>query len=237
MEVKINKKRTIKVVIILVAIILIGIGGYYVLNNIKMDNEIKETEQKIRNIDASELQDNLINAFKKTNINLQGNGYYATFGDAYGLTRMISDDKTFSETYLGDFICVGFLVSDNSENGLAVIPLFKIESDSNGKVKNILYLDISTKVYELSELVKNTVEQVLKDKYNIDTVLRGNSKYNLKYNSSLNYENTKSSKLYKNLSIYGTSDTIIKKVINKIVGYEDYYGSELKVNIFGLDIN
>lgn len=244
MEVKINKKRTIKVVIILVAIILIGIGGYYVLNNIKMDNEINETEQKIRNIDASELQDKLINAFKKTNINLQGNGYVTAFGEAKDLTMMINDNETLSKEYLGDFICAGFLISDKSENGIAVFPLFKIESDSNGKVKNILYLDISTKVYSFSDLVKNTVEQVLKDNYNIDTVIRENSKYNIKYyGTSRGYAsgssigNYKAYKLSEKLSIYGTSDAIIKKVINKIVGFEDYYGSELVVNIFGLDIN
>lgn len=237
MEVKINKKRTMKVVIILVAIILIGIGGYYVLNNIKINNEINETEQKIKNINASELQDNLINAFKKTNINLQGNGYYATFGDAKELTMMINNNETLSKEYLGDFICVGFLVSDTSESGMVVIPLFKIESDSNGKVKNISYVKTSTDNYSFSELVEKTVIEVLKNQYNIDVMITGNSEYNTKYNSSLNFGSSKSSALSKNLSIYGTSNTITKKVINKITNVNDYMESKLTVNIFGLGIN
>lgn len=228
MEIKLNKKKTIKTIVIVAIIAILVAGGIFIGKIIKENSEIKEAQNKISLIKAEELQNEIINALGKTKLNLNTGKYTTICKDTFNIEETGYKNKELMEN-LNGFVVAGIMKNDNYSQGIVIIPLFKIESDNKGYVKNIAYIYTTANNYEISEIIKNTIESVLKEKYDINTMIRGNSKYNIKYNSVLRNLNNKTEIIF-------TSRDCFLDVLNKICGYENkYLGTTLNINTFGLD--
>ena len=228
MEVKLNKKKSIKIIVIIIIIAILVIGGIFIVKMIKENNEIKETENKISSIKAEELQTEIINALGETEINLNTGNYSTICKDTSIIEETEYQNKELMEK-LNGFVVAGIKANNNYSQGIVIIPLFKIESDNKGYVKNISYISTTSNYYEISEIIQNTIESVLKEKYSIDTMITGNKKYNVKYNSILRNSNKKTEIIY-------TSEYWLLDITEKIVGYNDYHNDpKLNINTFGLD--
>lgn len=228
MEVKLNKKKSIKIIVIIIIIAILVIGGIFIVKMIKENKEIKETENKISSIKAEELQTEIINALGETEINLNTGNYSTICKDTSIIEETEYPNKELMEK-LNGFVVAGIMANNNYSQGIVIIPLFKIESDNKGYVKNISYISTTSNYYEISEIIQNTIESVLKEKYGIDTMITGNKKYNVKYNSILRNSNKKTEIIY-------TSEYWLLDITEKIVGYNDYHNDPtLNINTFGLD--
>lgn len=207
-KVTISKKRTKKIIIvsaiIIVAIIAVIAIVIAVQNIFKDDIKIKETEEKLVQINTEELEQKLIEELKKTNLNISTKhnklSVNTTFAQEAEFKGYISAKITF--------------MNENTIMGIVKIPCFKIEKDENGKFKNIEYVET---FMNDENMIANTVKNVLSNEYNINLKVEDNEKYNTRFNK---VDNTKK-------EIYITNDDVFSSVVSMIKGSTSYFDKNL----------
>lgn len=229
------KKKTIKIIVAIIATIAVVALGILLTQIITTEINIKQTESKLREIDAEELQIKLIEELDNTKLNINING--SNVNNMYIITTF--DEGVNFENYItAQIICW--------KNGKIVsgieMPCFKIISDSNGKFKNIEYTEDFFGKY----IIGDTVAKVFKDNYDIELTKSWglfnfdgnfNGKYNKRFDSySRNYKYTNKGK------IYSGSDAFLKTILNEVFDrfYTDYgkisdFDTEYRTVTFGLD--
>lgn len=164
------KKKNLKIVGIVIGIIIILVGLFFLIKTISTNMKINETKEKLSQINAEELKTKLIEELEKTDLNVD-----------------LTLDSMFVDTIVaeGEDELEGFTVmsimafKNNKVVGAVEIPCFKIVSDSNGKLKNIEYIQSKImKSVSISEIVRD----VFKNSYNIEVWTENNSKYNRSFN-------------------------------------------------------
>ena len=130
MSIKI-KKKTLKIVGIVIGIIIIIIGLFFLIQTISTNMKISETEEKLSQINAEELNSKLIEELEKTDLNV----------DLTLDTMFVDTIFSEGEDELEGFTVMSIIAfKNNNVIGGIEIPCFKIESDSNGNFKNIEYV-------------------------------------------------------------------------------------------------
>ena len=228
-------KVIFKITISIIVVIALIIASIFAFQFISTNNKIKETERKLSQIDSTELQDKLIKELEKSKFNINTSNLKTKIGSWEEIAKSDEDISNLMAIEL-------FYSTNKKENpyqnsisayitvdskGVVALPLFTIEKDNNGKLNKITY---SEKVLKES-VVYDTIKKVLKDDYNIDMFIDGNSKYNTRFNKIHNHDGG---------TIYAVQETLIK-VLNEMnhtnnssypKALEEYSLSE-----FGLDIN
>lgn len=191
------KKRTIKIIVGVIVAIAVIVGAVFAFQTISTNIKIKDTENKLSQINAEELETKIIKELENTDLNVNSptsktefrkldsnkskfDSYikmYYELSQKYFGTEMKTNEEVMTE-YISAFI------TNSKEHGVA-IPCFKIESDNNGKFKNINYLE-SGPGDRIETIVKNAVEKVFKNEYGIEIFVNGNDKYNLHFRNAGN---------------------------------------------------
>ncbi len=162
------KKKTIKIIIAIILIIAIIAVGIIATKTIINNKEIKQTEEKLNQINAEELEKKLIEELKETQIYLNVKNEDTLIGTEFeNIDGFITAKVTVIEVGKEDINSVE-------------IPCFKIESN-NGKFKNISYF-INTQGIE--KTIQETVENTFQKEYNIDLLLKDNNSYNRHFRKS-----------------------------------------------------
>lgn len=165
-----NKKKIIVIILIIVAVIVGALLTYFIVNNSKI-NQVKE---RISQIKTEELQKNIIDELKNTSLNINNSSMETYFGTEtndsmdmalsfyYGLVSQGYSSNKNNEGYVYAF------VSSKNRNIGVMIPCFKIESDNNGNVKNIVIPNSNRVSLPIKKVMWDTLEKVFNEKYNID---------------------------------------------------------------------
>ena len=121
--------------------------------------------------------------------------------------------------------------SNEIENYI-VVPLFKIESDSNGNFKKITYISITSLVHNLTSFNYDVLQNVLKNKYNIEMSISGS----IKYNDRFNHSGLKAQYRFSNVDfVVNISDTLNQNRITRSQAIEDSK-HEVETSCFGANI-
>lgn len=220
MSIKI-KKKTLKIIGIVISVIIIIVGLFFLIQAILNNIKIKETEEKLSQIDSEELKAELIEELEKTDLNV----------DLTLDTMFVDTIFTEGEDELEGFTVMSIIAfKNNNVIGGIEIPCFKINSDSNGNFKNIEY------VYNRpldTNIIAQTIRNVFKDSYNIDFTITNNAKYNTTFNQYFVNEGT----------ITTVSNDFFLAIVNRIndADYDDYSlvedYKEYETAKFGLNLN
>lgn len=228
MKVKVNKKvfKMIIVVIIIIAIIAMAIFvGQLITTNIK----IKETEEKLGQIDVKELENKLIEELKDTKL------YVEIDSENMFVVTMFNEGVTFKDYITLSYLCI----KNGNPIGAIEIPCFKITSDSNGNFKNIEYTEY---YFDSDNSIEQTIKNVFKNEYGIDFSMswgwnQFNGNFNRKYNKTFNnYKFTNKG------SIYIDDENFFIGILEKVTGIDVFkYGNivdnqfkEYKTTTFGI---
>lgn len=201
MSIKI-KKKTLKIVGIVIEIIIIIVGLFFLIQAISTNMKIRKTEEKLSQINAEELKSKLIEKLEKTDLNV----------DLTLDTMFVDTIFTEGKEELEGFTVMSIIAfKNNNVIGGIEIPCFKIESDSNGNFKNIEYVE--HRVLD-TNIIEQIVEDVFKYSYNIDLKIIGNIKYNSTFNRGLVNKGT----------VKTLSNDFFLAIVNRIndTDYEDY---------------
>lgn len=213
------KKKNLKIAGIVIGIIIILVGLFFLVKTISTNIKISETKEKLSQINAEELKTKLIEELEKTDLNVD-----------LTLDSMFVDTiVTEGEDELEGFTVMSIMAFKNNKVAGAVeIPCFKIESDSNGNFKNIEY--VYTRPLN-THIIAETIENVFRNTYNIDFTIENNSKYNTTFNQFFVNEGT----------ITTVNDDFFLAIVSRInnTEYEDYSlvekYTEYETAKFGLD--
>lgn len=208
-EKKINKVIVI-IISIVVAIALIT-ATIFCIKYISENNKIKQTNNKLSQIDTKELEDKLIKELIKSQLYLEIDG-----GDIF-VGTMFNDGIVFN-----NYTCLTYVCIKNGNVIAAVeIPAFKITSDENGKFKSIEYSLRTAGV----TVIPNVVKKVFKDNYDVDIKIPGNSKYNNTFNYDIDgYTNQGNIYIIDENFYLG----ILGKTTNKSYNYGEKVPNDLK---------
>ena len=224
------KKRTIKIIVGVMITIAVIVGAVFAFQIISKNMKIKDTEEKLSQINAEEFESKLISELKQSKFNINTSNLSTEICNWNDLenTKQCEMAVTTIEIFYGANK-MNNPYEDNvsayitSNKGFAAIPLFKIEKDNNGNFKNIVY---SERIFH-SSIVKEAIEKVLKDCYGIDMFIVGNAKYNTRFNKF----NTDRETMF-------ADEDILDIVFEKVEGYKsndiEYYEKYTQTN-YGLD--
>lgn len=201
MSIKI-KKKALKIIGIVIVAIIILVGLFFLIQTISTNMKIKETEEKLSQINTEELKTKLIEGLEKTDLNV----------DLTLDTMFVDTIFTEGEDELEGFTVMSIIAfKNNNIIGEIEIPCFKIESDNNGNFKNIEYVE--HRVLD-TNIIEQTIEDVFKYSYNIDLKIIDNIKYNSTFNRGLVNKGT----------VKTLSNDFFLAIVNRIndTEYEDY---------------
>lgn len=236
MKVTMNK-GIFKVIIGLIILIIIVVGGIFLVPITKTNTDIK----KFSEINAKEFEEQIIENLKSSALNLDNATYKTEFrklnaenskfeknikisyetADLYN-TEIL--EKKADEHLYEDFISA-FIINTNNDSLGVAIPCFKISSDNNGNLKSIEFVDT---VYDdfnfIGRIIEYEIENVLNTKYGIDTKIISELRY--KNNSKINIVSNED----KIKIIYNDNDFMIDtfKTISNNMG-NDYGAYSFKV--------
>lgn len=237
------KKRTVKIIISLILIIVILALGAIIARVVINENQIKQTEEKLSKINSKELETFLIEELKSTSLNVNTSSIKTIFGTGerfasefngvsaldFALSLHYKEENPF-EDYISAYI-----VTNNGENGI-VIPCFKIISDNNGNFKYILYLTNSK--FNVSDVVN----KVFKTKYNINILLTGNNKYYDRFIAEGNKKYQEKMQIYLGITEEENAINIAKEIEPKLNNASDEQAlnwflrdKEVTLAFFGID--
>lgn len=191
------KKKTIKIVILIIVMAIIVIGGIFLIQFISNNIMIKQTAEKISQINAEELETKIMEELKNTELYINNKD-----NNKNGKTEVITvftNGTNFQEYITATIAC---LLNDDIIAVLEV-PCFKINT-IDGKFNNIEY----TAQFMKNSMIKDTVKKVFKDNYNIDLSITGNREYNKRFNEEVSNHGT----------IYYSNNAYFVKILNKITG-------------------
>lgn len=178
-----KKKKVIIIITVILVLIALIVGGILIANTIIANNQAKELEEKLSEIDVEELEEKLIEKLEKTTINVNKSTQNSS-GDTIGVetmflsTRSMYDDINEGENieaYKDYVMAFGWGVKNGEYSMQYMFPCFKIETDKNGDFESITYLYSEDKD-TIEYIVKKTVEKYFEEEYDIEI-----SKLNKKY--------------------------------------------------------
>lgn len=185
------KKNVIKIIIGIIVAIAVIVGGIFAFQFISTNSTIKDTEEKLSQIDAKELENKLIEELKNTKLYV-------------GAVSESDNELVWTEFKNVDGVVMAKIQSTNEE--YVNIPCFKIESDSNGKFKSITFDD--TENNGIFDICRQVIKNEFKNKYNIDTFIKNNSLYNNHFR-----------KVIEPQKIETSSQVFFESMTNHILGY------------------
>ena len=161
MEVSKIKYRILTIIFIIALILPIVM---IIAAEIKVSLAINDTKNILNNLDADEVQQEILVELKNSNFNINSSDIQTKFET---LNKVDSNtwnacSSSRKSSYDNDFV-YAFIVNTKEKTGLA-IPLFKIESTSHGKFKKITYINEYT--WFNSYIISNSINKVL-DKHGI----------------------------------------------------------------------
>ena len=234
------KQKTKSKVFFILAIITIVIIGIVIANIMKPKILVNQTEKKISQIDASQLQEKIIEELRNTALNINKSSIKTDFqvcdiNKKDYFCENIAFDSIFyapSKNYFDNFV-FATIIKDKQENFL-YIPCFRITSDSNGKVRNIEYL--CSDQYDIYTIIENSINKVLKDGYNINTPIWKVSDIKYGYNQSNRYTLMDWLQIDKKDYRYEIISLITQKDKNSIKEIEQKSNAS-RISIFGWNID
>lgn len=226
-------KRKFKIIIVLLVIIAL-IPPVVIMKEVMYWKLLaKDTEEKITQINASELETKLIEELEKTKLNVDNKSFNTTFA-------ICDSDNINAETSYLTIYCEllgitnpyeGYILACITENKTELpervyIPCFKVESDSNGKVQNIIYVDGN--YFGIGRDLNNIVNNILREQYgiksySIESVKHFRDKYkNFPFGEAhYNY--------LKDINIYVTDDEFGASVLSTLCNDLGYNISEFEI--------
>ena len=239
-----EKKKIIKILIALIIVVIIVIG-IFVAPIINTNIKIKNVESKLSQIKAKDFENELIEEFKKSPLNINNDTIKTTFGTldsidnnvslemkaSIGFSKMNGEESKYED--LENFVYAYILEYKSNEiENYIVVPLFKIESDSNGNFKKITYISITSLVHNLTSFNYDVLQNVLKNKYNIEMSISGS----IKYNDRFNHSGLKAQYRFSNVDfVVNISDTLNQNRITRSQAIEDSK-HEVETSCFGANI-
>lgn len=209
---------------------------------------VKDSEKKISQINADELETKLIEELEKTELNIDNSLYNITFAvcDSDNNNKDIVYLNLLYELSQNTNPYDGYILACITEKGKDIpehiyIPYFKIESDNNGKVKNITYFYDAYYGIDDNGNTAKILDNILKKEYgmkssSIDSVRYFRDRYeNFPFGEThRNY--TKDMDIYMTDEDFGASffSTICKNAgynINEIKVKNDLSQGELKMKM------
>lgn len=228
-------KKAFKIIIAVIVVVAIIIGGIFAYKFISTNMKIKETEEKLSQINAEELEEKLIKELENNKLNVNTSNISTKICSWEEITESKENDipvmaiELFYATNKRDNPyekSISAYITSNSKE-IVAIPLFKIESDNSGRFKKIIYTEKALKEYNMTD----TIKKVLKNEYDIDMFIEGNEKYNTRFNKIFNNKTS---------TIFATEKDLTK-ILNEIQGsnnssFPKSY-KEYSITEFGLEIN
>lgn len=166
------KKSRIFILAVIFIIILIAIAIVLIkpkMSTVSKSDPIKQVENKLKNIDAEKLQNAIIEELEAStlNVNVKNN-----------LGEITTEFDT--GTKFKGYICAKIdYIQKGKVTASVEIPCFKINSDSDGKFRNIEY----SFEFMNSGIINNVVRKVFENNYglkNFDAII-GSEKYERKF--------------------------------------------------------
>lgn len=188
-----NSKKVLRIIVVVIIIIAILAVGIFASKMISSNIKIKETEEKLSNINAEKLQNQIIEELKHTDLNVTSKE------NSMEITTSFDEGIKFKGYISAIINCL----QNEKIISTVEIPCFKINSN-NGKLKNIEY----THTFMGSNIIDRVVKDVLKNNYgldNIDTII-GSEKYR------------KFCEIGTSGTIYYSEDEFFLNVVNEIKG-------------------
>lgn len=236
---KVNKRKFI--IIIVIAIILVLIPPVVIMKEVMHWKLLaKDTDKKISQIEASELETKLMEKLKNSKLNVEDNSFDVVFEVC---DKDIVDNNKNSNflTIYYDLLKNQYSNSTNPYEGYILacvtqknskvpervfIPCFKVESDSKGKVQNIKY--VGSDYFGIGRDLSNIINDILREQYgvksySIDSVRYFRDKYqNFPFGERhYNYS--------KDMKIYVTDDDFGAKVLSTLCKNSGYTLSEYEI--------
>lgn len=149
---------TIFIIALLLPIIMI------IIEEIKVSIAINNTKDILSNINAKEMQEEIIDRLKDSKINVNTSSIKTEIEAFQEADEDIIKACTYSSNNDSEKDFVYAFIIDEKEENVVAIPLFRIESDSNGYFKNIEY--VSNWFYNINILEK--INDVLKTNYGLE---------------------------------------------------------------------
>lgn len=216
-----KKGKAIKIIVSIILVIAVIVCGIIIKNIMEPKILISQTEKKVSQIDAEELQNKLISELENSSLNVNTSLISTTF-DIYDKNDKNSNwivAMSILEGFNGyrygrsEDIFDGFVfvkIEEKSKNNAFYYPCFKITSNDIGKIKNIEY--VCNDAYNISDIIENTINNVLKEQYNINKPLANVSdmKYGYNYPSRFNQAS-----FFVSANDFGTD------IISKVTGETD----------------
>ena len=150
---------TIFIIALLLPIIMI------IIEEIKVSIAINNTKDILSNINAKEMQEEIIDRLKDSKINVNTSSIKTEIEAFQEADEDIIKACTYSSNNDSEKDFVYAFIIDEKEENVVAIPLFRIESDSNGYFKNIEYvsnwfynINILEKINKLKEKPEQTQE-------------------------------------------------------------------------------
>lgn len=208
-----NKKLIVGIIVIILVIGAIALCGYFISNN----NKTKETEDKISQINATEMAKELRDYLGTSTLNIN-NSTISTF---FTYTNDSEENYKYKRIVILDMMS-DKTNTDTNNRGIVAFPVCEIQMNSNGNFKSINYPADGV----VGNKVKTVIQEFFNNKYNIDIYATYNNKFRKIGNSIEYYEN----------EIYYNDNTFAKKIAEEF-GENSILDLKSITNlVFGIDI-
>lgn len=215
-------KFRIMVIIFIIALLVPVV--MIVKEEISVSMSISNTKKILSNIKAEEMQEEIIERLKNSQININTSSLETQFEVFQEVDKDILKKCTHSTSdYKAKDFVFAFITDKEEEKGVA-IPLFKIVSDSDGKFKNIEY--VSGDEWFNGYMVVDAINDVLKTEYGLE---KGMGYYGMRYEEEYYGPMHEPSIIGDDYSLKYTDSDFAKELIQKMNkgNYEEYYYASL----------
>ena len=195
-------KKALKIIIAIIVVVALVIGGIFAYKFISTNMAIKTTEEKLSQINAEELKEKLIKELESTKLNVNTSSLKTTFetydlndkSEMGNLILMWSKYYAPSEDFFNGFVFANISNNNLGNDKSFLFPCFKIESDIDGKVKNIQYT-FRDNYWIANDIIVKSIDKVLKEQYGINSLIgisysRDKDNYTNHYKESVFYSST-----------------------------------------------
>lgn len=233
------KKRNFKIVIALLIIVAL-VPIFFIMKEVLYWKLLaRDIEEKNSTMSASELETKLIEELEKTALNINNSSYNTVFevcddieSDVNKETDYLmiyyellkSDNPNATNPYEGYILAC--ITQNNTLPERVYIPCFKVESDDNGKVKNITYPYGGYFGYSGSPW--GHLESFLKELYKVERPV-GSIKYFKDKYENFPFEGKSHNYDSKEINIFCTDNDFGATVLSQIYNNEGYNLSDFEI--------
>lgn len=166
-KIKFRVMVTIFIIALLVPIVMI------VKEEVVVSMAIDKTRKILSNISAEEMQEKVIEKLEESEININTSSLKTTIGAFQKVDEDIVEACTYSKDDDDAKKFVYAFITDKKERKGIAVPLFKIESDSDGNFKRVEYINDTYNNYTYK-----AIDSILKEEYGLE---RGMGYYGMRY--------------------------------------------------------